>query len=215
MTEHTSDPRKIHPLFAAAAVAVILACAVAMASMLGWLPRAGADARSVAPQVADQGAEAAQLKTAPAPKAAAPARPPAPAKVAAATPARTAPAASASCTGCGVVEHVREIRVPTGRSAGGDEHNLIGTLAGGVAGGVVGNQFGGGSGRDALTVLGAVGGALAGREVQKNMKGQEMVTRYETQVRLDDGSVRTFTSDRVQFASGDHVRVVDNRLQAR
>ena len=40
--------------------------------------------------------------------------------------------------------------------------HLIGTIAGGVAGGVVGNQFGGGNGKTALTVLGAVGGALAG-----------------------------------------------------
>ena len=36
--------------------------------------------------------------------------------------------------------------------------HLIGTIAGGVAGGVVGNQFGGGNGKTALTVLGAVGG---------------------------------------------------------
>ena len=66
--------------------------------------------------------------------------------------------------------------------------HLIGTIAGGVAGGVVGNQFGGGNGKTALTVLGAVGGALAGREVERNIRQQQTVTHYELTVRMSDGS---------------------------
>ena len=217
--------RKIHPLIATAAGAVILACLVAVASMLGILPNVGAKGDDRPLRIADQGVVAAQLSGDPAaqgqitrPPAAAPAAPASkaaraasnpPAKVAAASPSAT------SCAGCGVVESVREVHVPTGHPTGGDEHNIVGTLAGGLAGGVVGNQFGGGRGRDALTVLGAVGGAFAGREIQRNMRGQQTVTRYQTLVRLNDGSSRTFTSDSVRFASGDHVRVIDNRLEPR
>ena len=229
----TNNPRKIHPLMATAAGAVILVCAVATASMLGILPQVGARGDDTPLRIADQGVAAAQLSGEPGaqgqitsatpPAGARPAaqannasktaRPAAatPAKMASATPVPTAVA----CSQCGVVESVREVSVPTGQSSGGDQHNIIGTLAGGVAGGVVGNQFGGGSGRDALTVLGAVGGAFAGREIQRNMRGQQSVTRYQTLVRFNDGSSRTFTTDSVRFASGDHVRLVDNRLEPR
>jgi uncharacterized protein YcfJ len=40
--------------------------------------------------------------------------------------------------------------------------NLIGSAAGGAIGGLLGNQFGGGSGKALMTVVGVVGGALAG-----------------------------------------------------
>ena len=221
--------RKIHPLFAAAAGAVIVACLVAIASMLGILPNVGAKGDDRPLRIADQGVAAAQLSGDPAAQGQIQRAPATAAATGTATGASKTPRATssppakvatvapavASCVGCGVVESVREVSVPTGRPAGGDEHNIVGTLAGGLAGGVVGNQFGGGSGRDALTVLGAVGGAFAGREIQRNMRGQQTVTRYQTLVRLNDGSSRTFTSDSVRFASGDHVRVVDNRLEPR
>ncbi|CFN25488.1 Uncharacterized protein conserved in bacteria [Bordetella pertussis] len=81
------------------------------------------------------------------------------------------------------------------------------------AGGVVGNQFGGGHGRDALTVLGAVGGALAGREVERNIREQQTVTHYELTVRMSDGSRRQFRSAQpFAFASGDRVRVENDQL---
>ena len=54
-----------------------------------------------------------------------------------------------------MVESVRQVQAPVRDNS----DHLIGTIAGGVAGGVVGNQFGGGNGKTALTVLGAVGGA--------------------------------------------------------
>ncbi|WP_262340899.1 glycine zipper 2TM domain-containing protein, partial [Bordetella pertussis] len=94
-----------------------------------------------------------------------------------------------------------------------DSNHLIGTVAGGVVGGVVGNQFGGGHGRDALTVLGAVGGALAGREVERNIREQQTVTHYELTVRMSDGSRRQFRSAQpFAFASGDRVRVENDQL---
>ena len=51
-----------------------------------------------------------------------------------------------------------------------------GAVIGGVLGAVVGNQFGHGLGRAAITGAGAVGGALAGNNVERNYK--EGVTGY-------------------------------------
>lgn len=64
----------------------------------------------------------------------------------------------------------------------------LGVVAGGVLSAWVGNQVGGGSGRTATTVLGAVGGGWAGNEAEKKMK---KYTVYRIQMRMDDGSTRT------------------------
>jgi surface antigen len=48
--------------------------------------------------------------------------------------------------------------------------NLIGSAAGGAIGGLLGNQFGGGSGKALMTVVGVVGGALAGGYVGRSME---------------------------------------------
>ncbi|WP_244960529.1 glycine zipper 2TM domain-containing protein, partial [Achromobacter marplatensis] len=131
-----------------------------------------------------------------------------PASAAAPRPAAPVPAQQA-CQSCGVVESVRQVQVPVKDNS----DHLVGTIGGGVVGGVVGNQFGGGSGKTALTVLGAVGGALAGREVERNIRQQQTVTHYELTVRMGDGSARQFRSAQpFAFASGDRVRVENNQL---
>lgn len=48
----------------------------------------------------------------------------------------------------------------------------IGAVLGGIVGGVVGSQFGGGSGRVALTGAGAIGGALTGNSLEKRGPGK-------------------------------------------
>ncbi|AKQ62197.1 glycine zipper 2TM domain-containing protein [Bordetella hinzii] len=199
--------RRIHPLFASAAVAVIVLCAVGVAAILGWLPRSPAQGGvpegtppMSAEQAATSGPESANL--APAPQAARPAP----------EPQRPAPAPAAACPTCGVVESVRQVQVPKRD----DSNHIIGTVAGGVVGGVVGNQFGGGHGKDALTVLGAVGGALAGREVERNIRQQETVTQYELTVRMADGSKRLFHSAQpFAYGQGAQVRVENNQLLPR
>jgi outer membrane lipoprotein SlyB len=90
---------------------------------------------------------------------------------------------AATCDNCGVIEGVRSFQ-RKGEGSG------LGAVAGGVLGGVLGHQVGKGHGRDAMTVIGAVGGGIAGNEVEKRMKAE---TLYEVRVRMDDGSVRTFT----------------------
>jgi len=85
------------------------------------------------------------------------------------------------CADCGVVESVRAVTVK-GEATG------VGAVAGGVLGAVLGNQVGGGNGRKAMTVIGAVGGGLAGNEVEKRTRS---TTRYQVGVRMEDGSLRT------------------------
>ena len=87
----------------------------------------------------------------------------------------------AVCTHCGVIEAVREVTVK-GQGTG------LGAVAGGVLGGAVGNKMGKGSGRTAMTVLGAIGGGLAGNEVEKRARSEKA---YDVRVRMDDGTIRT------------------------
>ena len=103
---------------------------------------------------------------------------------------------TAHCATCGVVESVNTVH-QKGEGTG------LGAVAGGVLGGVLGHQVGGGKGKTAMTVLGAVGGGLAGNEVEKRARGE---TLFDVQVRMEDGSLRTF--QRAQsMAIGTHVVV--------
>jgi outer membrane lipoprotein SlyB len=240
-TDSAGAPRRgLHPLVAIASVAVIALCAVAIAAIVGWLPgphaqQEGPGANDAAsgtisgPESANMapvpGQPAAPQRTQPAPPppqyaqpapqppqyaqpATAPRAAPTPPAVAQPQPAPAAPQ-PVNCPDCGVVTSMNTVQVP----AGDNSNHIIGTVAGGVVGGVVGNQFGGGNGRTALTVLGAVGGALAGREVESNIRKQQTVTRYQLVVRTNDGRTHTFRSSTpYSFQPGQHVRVQGNQV---
>ena len=104
----------------------------------------------------------------------------------------------------GTVQSVREV-------AQAGEHSALGPIAGGVAGAVIGNQFGHGTGKKIMTVLGAAGGAYAGREIEKQARATK---RWEIEVRLDSGMQETVLSEVAPpFNAGDRVRVVDGGLQ--
>lgn len=104
---------------------------------------------------------------------------PKPAAVAKPAPERVAKAAA--CTACGVIESVKAV-TRKGDASG------VGAVAGGVIGAVAGNQVGGGDGRKAMTVIGAIGGGLAGHEIEKR---KNSTTVHEVRIRMDDGTVRT------------------------
>jgi outer membrane lipoprotein SlyB len=130
----------------------------------------------------------------------------APAASTAPTPLATQPASErrevpAACPDCGFVESVQAVQ-RKGEGTG------LGAVAGGVVGGVLGNQMGGGSGRDAMTVIGAVGGGVAGHEIEKRVRSK---TEYEVRVRLADGTRRTLTQAR-SFEVGQPVRVEGGRI---
>ena len=75
---------------------------------------------------------------------------------------------------------------------------------------MLGNQVGQGSGKTVATVLGGVGGVLAGREIEKNVK---KTTVYSVQVRMEDGSLRSFEQASV-IAVGAKVTVEAGSLRA-
>ena len=68
----------------------------------------------------------------------------------------------------------------------GDHHLGLGMVVGAVAGGVLGHQFGGGTGRDVLTVMGTLGGGLLGRRVQNKYTdrraGQHIIVKVNNGV---------------------------------
>lgn len=61
-------------------------------------------------------------------------------------------------------------------------HSARGAVAGGLGGALIGSRFGGGRGKDALTVAGAIGGAIAGDRVATSLSGsdKEQAEKCET-----------------------------------
>ena len=87
----------------------------------------------------------------------------------------------------------------------------VGAVAGGALGGVVGHQFGKGNGKTAMTVLGAIGGAVAGHQAEKAYSAK--VVGYRVHVQLDNGESRTFESAQLDgLKVGDRVRVDQGQL---
>jgi outer membrane lipoprotein SlyB len=123
-----------------------------------------------------------------------------PAQKLAAAPRAAAPAAV--CRECGVVESVQTVTRK-------GEANGTGAVVGGVLGAVVGNQMGKGDGRKAMTVLGAVGGGVAGHEVEKRAKS---TTVHVVKVRMDDGSLRTI-EQAAAARTGERVIVEGNKMR--
>ncbi|HEX5803092.1 MAG TPA: glycine zipper 2TM domain-containing protein [Azospira sp.] len=127
----------------------------------------------------------------------------APAQQSSQPPSQPYAQAAATCHDCGTVEAVREI-------AAKGEGTGLGAIAGGVLGGLLGSQVGGGNGKKAMAVVGAAGGAFAGHEVEKRVRGE---TQYEITVRFDDGRTRTYTETQLpQVQNGDRVRLANGRL---
>lgn len=219
---------RLHPLLTAAAISVTVFSAVGVATLTGLIPQSvgsqkeAAPLEATAPQVTQDTAKASE------PAAPQPAAKPAKKPVAKATKPRRpepvaysgyeegapqaqpapvvaeAPKPAAPIGMLATVEDVREVTAP-------GEHTALGPVAGGVAGAVVGNQFGHGNGKRVMTVLGALGGALAGKEIEKQARGQK---HWEIVVRLEDGSQRTVQSAlQPYWHAGDRVRFVDGALQ--
>ncbi|HMN22820.1 MAG TPA: glycine zipper 2TM domain-containing protein [Ottowia sp.] len=95
---------------------------------------------------------------------------------------------------------------------GGASQGVGGAVVGGVVGGLAGHQIGGGSGRTAATIVGAVGGALIGNALERNMSGSGQ-DFYRVTVQLDNGSVRSFDyAQAPNVQVGERVRVEGNQL---
>lgn len=110
----------------------------------------------------------------------------------------------ATCADCGTVSDIssREVK---------GEASAAAAIAGAVIGGVVGNQVGSGSGQDAATAVGAVGGAAAASEVERQRNAR---TVYEVEIELANGRSRTITvADLSGLQEGDSVRVIGDEIQ--
>jgi len=75
----------------------------------------------------------------------------------------------------GIIEQITDVEIKS------NHHSGIGAVVGGIAGLGLGSLVGGGTGRDVAMVVGALGGALAGNEVQKKydkpVPGQQIIVR--------------------------------------
>jgi outer membrane lipoprotein SlyB len=75
----------------------------------------------------------------------------------------------------------------------------------------LGNQVGGGHGKQAMTVVGAIGGAFAGNQIEKQARAARS---YEITVRMDNGSSRTIAqATQPEWRDGDHVKIVDGAVR--
>ena len=107
----------------------------------------------------------------------------------------------------GVVDSVRYM---THQDVITSQRNGWETLLGAVVGGLVGNQFGGGSGREVATAVGAVAGAGIAHVRQPT----EQVVNYrlvELLIRADDGTLIDVIQDvdqSMRFTRGDAVRIL-------
>ena len=96
----------------------------------------------------------------------------------------------AACASTGTQPGETEIRsgtieqiTPT--TIASNHHTGVGAVIGGLAGGGIGSLIGAGTGRDVAIVAGAVGGALAGNEVQK--KHDQPIAAQQIMVRTTSG----------------------------
>jgi outer membrane lipoprotein SlyB len=216
----TTSKSRLHPLLTAAAISVTVFSAAGVAALTGLLPHSSGtmkDAEPVVTAVSERpqpsiiepsmpaAAAVATPVTKPRPvhRAAKP-QPAQPVQIAEAAPTAQAPQPAVPAGVFGTVESVKEVTTP-GDSSG------VGAVGGGIAGAVLGNQFGHGTGRSIMTVLGAAGGALAGKEIEKQHNATK---RWDVTVRLDDGSHQTLSSPSLPYwHAGDRVRFLDGRLQ--
>ena len=231
-----TNTKRLHPLLATAAVAVIVFSGVGVAAITGVLPHSlGSSKESTAP------AEAVAPSQAPAPVAAEPAAvepavepaepsamPPAapkstprpvhrkiakakpvePVQVAAAPvpPPPPAPVAMAPQPIPGALGVIESVR----EVKEAPKTNGAGPILGGLGGALAGHQVGQGKGNVLATLAGAAGGALGGLAVE----GKVRETRHwDVLVRLDDGTTQTLRSDAQPFwHGGERVRLLDGKL---
>jgi len=80
----------------------------------------------------------------------------------------------------GVIEQISETQIQS------NHHRGLGAVIGGLGGLGIGSLIGAGTGRDVAMVVGAIGGALTGNEVQKKhdkpLAGQQIIVRMKSGV---------------------------------
>ena len=206
--------RQTHPLLIIAAIAITLFSLVGIGAVLGWIPTSvgnpGTASTPLAqapdqPAAQPEPAKPAERKPTVRPKPVVKSEPPHVAARAAVPPPPPVVVA-AICRECAVIEEVREVE-KAGQASG------AGAVGGAVVGGVIGHQMGGGRGKDVATVLGALGGGLAGHAIEKNAR---TTVEYQIIVRYEDGTKGMFSqATPPSWRAGDKVKVINGMIQGR
>lgn len=195
----TQDNKFPNSLLWITGIAIILFCATGIAAIMGWIPTSMGHGADNAPLAS---AEKSPAKAMPSAKTGARVGPES--RMAPVTASNSIPA-HRRCAECGIIVATRQVE-SRGEGSG------IGAIGGGLLGGVLGNQVGGGRGQDLATVVGAVGGVVAGNEIEKRMKSTQT---WETTVRLNDGSSRVIrVASPPTWRNGDHVKIVDGVIHS-
>lgn len=109
----------------------------------------------------------------------------------------------------GKIEQITPAQMQTNHDSG------VGAILGGLAGVGLGSLIGGGTGRDVAMVAGAIGGALAGNEVEKT-KYDQPVAAQQIIVRVRNGVLVSVTQPvNPQLSTGMKVYIEGAGLQAR
>jgi outer membrane lipoprotein SlyB len=110
----------------------------------------------------------------------------------------------------GVIEQITQTQIQS------NHHRGIGAIVGGLGGLGIGSLIGGGTGRDVAMVVGTIGGALVGNEVQKRhdqpQQAQQIIVRLRSGVLVSvtqpvDSRLRTGQRVYVE-GNGEGARVV-------
>lgn len=198
-TMNDETKRSLHPVLLVSSIAALIFSAAGTAAIMGWIPDSRghtSDAAELEPaaQPLQNKQESAVKKVQHVPHAAKKQEP--------AKHALTQRAVA--CDNCGVVESVNAV-LARGEGSG------VGAVGGAVMGGLLGNQVGGGDGKKAMTVVGAIGGALAGHQMEKHVRA---TTHYETVVRMNNGSSRSISATtQPTWRNGDRVKIVDGVIR--
>ncbi|MEJ2603123.1 MAG: glycine zipper 2TM domain-containing protein [Gammaproteobacteria bacterium] len=98
---------------------------------------------------------------------------------------------------------------------GRDDRGTAGaTIAGGIIGGVIGRQFGGGSGRDAMTVVGTLVGAAIGNDRARRAETYDRYEHYDD-YRAYERHSRPVTRCETRYQSREEERIDGYRVTYR
>ncbi|SIS90284.1 glycine zipper 2TM domain-containing protein [Neptunomonas antarctica] len=116
------------------------------------------------------------------------------------------PKEAPKCDNCGTVISITSVAVK-GNSTG------AGGAIGAVVGGLLGNGVGDGKGKDVATIVGLVGGAVAGNEIEKQ---RNSVSYFDFLIGMEQGGERTMRLASTQgLGVGSAVKIVGNGLELR
>ncbi|PTQ89859.1 glycine zipper 2TM domain-containing protein [Agitococcus lubricus] len=108
------------------------------------------------------------------------------------------------CDNCGTIVAIRH-------SVSETQPSGLGAMSGAIIGGVMGHQFGKGDGKRAMTAIGALGGAMAGNQLEQQGR---RIDGYHITVQMDNGGSRQFSfAYDPKFYVGENVHVNGGSLQ--